>query len=96
MSNAVSHLLVTMEASEPSERERLGNWKILTVLFTQSGSSVKKLSPSRRTATACVTRGNLHISTLALSIHAILKAGCVFSFVKGDRVCQISGRSSGP
>ena len=32
--NAVSHRRVTMEASEPAERERSGNLKMLTVLFT--------------------------------------------------------------
>ena len=95
-SNAVSHLLVTMEASEPAESERLGKWKMLTVLLTQSGSSVKKWIPRRRTANACVTWEYLHQSALALSLHAISKAGLALYFVRGDKVCQISGRSSGP
>ena len=93
-SRAVSHLLVTMEASEPAERERSGNWNMLTVLFTQSGSSVKKWSPSRRTATVCVILGGLHLSALALSLQAISKAGRTFSFLRWARVCQISGNSS--
>ena len=40
-SNVVSHHRVTIKASEPAERERSVNWKMLTVSFTQSGSSVK-------------------------------------------------------
>ena len=92
---AVSHILVTMEASDPAERERSRNWNMLTVLFTQSGSSVKNWSPSSRTATACVILGGLHISTLALSLQAISKAGRAFSFVKRARVCHIYGSSSG-
>ena len=51
-SKAVYHLRFTMEASEPAERERSGNMQMLTVLLTQSGSSVWKWSPRRRTATA--------------------------------------------
>ena len=82
-SNAVSHIMVIMEASEPEKRERSGNWKMFTVSFTQLGSSVKKWIPSRRTATACVIQGALHLSDLALSLHAILKAGCSFFFVRG-------------
>ena len=93
-SKFVSHLLVTMAALDPDDRERPGNWKMLTVLFTQLGSSVKKWSPSRNTATACVIRGALYRSALALSLHAISKAGRAFSFVMGARVCQISGSSS--
>ena len=95
-SNVVSHLMVTMEASDSAEKERSGNWKMLTVSFTQSGSSVKKWIPSRRTATACVTWGALHLSALALYLHAISKAGFAFSFVRGAWVCQIYGRFSGP
>ena len=94
-SNAVSHIHVTIEASDPAERERSGNWKILTVSFTQSGSSVKKWSPRRRTATVCVTHGALHMRSRALSLHAISKAGRAFSFVSGATVCQIRGRSYG-
>ena len=52
ISTAVSHLRVTMEASEPVERERSVNMKMLTVSLTQSGSSVWKWSPRRRTSTA--------------------------------------------
>ena len=89
VSNEVSHLRVTIEASEPAERERLGNWKMLKVSFTQSGSSVKKWNPRRRTATVCVTYGALHLRSHALSRHAISKAGRVFSFVSGAKVCQI-------
>ena len=85
-SNAVSHILVTMEASDPAERERSGNWKMLTVLFAQSVSSVKKWIPSKRTTTGCVTRGGLHLSAIALSLHNISKAGRAFSFVSGARV----------
>ena len=51
-SKAVSNLRVTMEALEPAERERSGNMKMLTVSLKQSGSSVWKWSPRRRTATA--------------------------------------------
>ena len=51
-SKAVSHVRVTMEALEPAERERSGNMKMLTLLLTQSGSSVWKWSPRRRTFTA--------------------------------------------
>ena len=87
--NVVSRLRVTIKASDPAERERSGNWKMLTVLFTQSGSSVKKWSPRRSTATACVTCGALHPRSWALSLRAILKAGRAFSFVSGDKVCQI-------
>ena len=82
-SNVVSHLWVTIEASEPVKSERSGNWKILTVLLTQSGSSVKNFSPRRRTSTVWVTRGALYQSALALSLHAILKAGRAFYFVRG-------------
>ena len=96
MSNAVSHIWVTIEASEPADSERSENWKMLTVLLKKSGSLVKKWSSRRRTATAWVTQGALHRSALALSLHAILKAGCAFSFVRGGRVFQISGRYSGP
>ena len=88
-SNAVSHLRVTIEASEPAERERSGNWKMLTVLFMQSGYPVEKWSPRRRTATVCVTRGALHMRSWALSLHAISKAGHAFSFVSGAKVFQI-------
>ena len=69
---------------------------MLTVSFTQSGSSVKKWIPRTSTATACVTLGDLHLSALALSLHAILKAGCAFSYTRGAKVCHISGSSSGP
>ena len=93
-SNAVSHHRVTMEASEPAERERSGNWKMLTVSFTQSGYSVWKWSPRSRTAIALVTRGALHLRAHALSLHAILKAGRAFSFVSGAKVFQMLGRSS--
>ena len=66
-SRAVSHLLVTMEASDPAERESFGNWNMLTVSITQSGSLVKKWSPNRRIDTACVILGGLNLSSLALS-----------------------------
>ena len=66
------------------------------VSFTQFGASVKKWSPRRRTETACVTWGALHLRALALSLHTISKAGRAFSFVRGDKVCQISDSSSGP
>ena len=82
-SKVVSHLLVTMEVSDSADKKRSGNWKMFTVSFTQLGSSVKKWIPSRRTATACVIQGALHLSDLALSLHAILKAGCSFFFVRG-------------
>ena len=59
-SNAVFHLWVIIEASELAESERSGNWKMLTVSLTHSGSSVKKWSPSRRAGNACVTPGDLH------------------------------------
>ena len=85
-SNVVSHLMVTMEASDSAEKERSGNWKMLTVLFAQSVSSVKKWIPSKRTTTGCVTRGGLHLSAIALSLHNISKAGRAFSFVSGARV----------
>ena len=85
-SNVVYHLRVTIEASETVEREMSGNWKMLTISFTQSGSSMKKWSPRRRTATACVTRGDLHLRACALSLCAILKEGCAFSFVSGANV----------
>ena len=88
-SNMVSHLCVTMEASDPAESERS------TVFLTQSGSSVNKRSPRRSNGNACVTRGALHRITLALSLHAISKAGRDFSFVGGSRVFYISGSSSG-
>ena len=94
-SRAVSHLLVTMEASDPAERERSGNWNMFTVSFTQLGPLVKKWIPSRRTATTCVILGGLHLSALVLSLQSILKAGRAFSFVWGVRVSQISGSSSG-
>ena len=96
LSYAMSHLIVTMEALDPTEREGSGKWKMLTMSFTQLGYLVKKWSPSRRTSTVCVTWGGLHISTLALSLHTISKAGHAFSFVRGARVCQISGSSYGP
>ena len=92
---AVSHILVTMEASDPAEREMSGNWNMLTVPFTQLGSLAKKWSPSSRTTTAGVILGGLHFSALALSLQAISKAGCAFSFVRGERVCQIYVSSSG-
>ena len=95
-SNAVSHCQVTMEASEPADRERSGNWKMLTVLFTHSGSYVWKWSTRRSTATFWVTLGALHLRARALSLHAISKAGLAFSFVSGAKVFQILGRSSGP
>ena len=95
-SNAVSHLQVTIEASDPAESERLGNWKMLTVSLTQSGYLVKKWIPGRRTANVCVTQGALNLSDLALSMHDISKAGRAFSFLRGSRVCQIYGSSSGP
>ena len=44
-SKSVSHRWVTIEASERAEREIFGNMKMLTMLFTQSGSSVWKWSP---------------------------------------------------
>ena len=69
---------------------------MLTVSFTQSGSSVWKWSPRRRTATAWVTRGALHLRACGISLHAISKAGLTFSFVRGAKVFQIFGRSSGP
>ena len=94
-SRAVYHLLVTMEASDPADRERSRNWKMLTVSFKQSGYSVKKWSPSRRTATACVILGSFHLSALVLSLQAISKASHALSFVRGARVCQISDSSSG-
>ena len=86
---AVSHIRVTMESLEPAERERLGNWKMLTVSFMHSGSSMKKWSPRRRTATACVTRGDLYLRFWARSQHAISKADRAFSCVSGAKVCQI-------
>ena len=88
-SNMVSHICVTIKASEPAERERSGNWKMLTVSFTQSGSSVKKWSSRRRTATVCVTRGALHLRAWALSLHAISKAGRAFSFVRRAKVFHV-------
>ena len=95
-SNAVSHNRVTMEASEPAERERSGNWKMLNVSLTQSGSSVWKCIPRRRTATAWVNRGALRLRARALSLHAISKEGLAFYFVSRAKVFQILGRSSGP
>ena len=68
--------------------------QMLTGLVTQSGSSVWKWSPRRRTATAWVTRGDLHLRARALSLHAIPKAGRAFSFVSGAKVFQMLGRSS--
>ena len=76
----MSHLLVTTEASETVERDSSVNWNMLTVSFTQLVSSVKKWSPSGRNATACVTRGALHLSALAFFLHAISKAGHAFYF----------------
>ena len=94
-SESVSHILVTMEASEPTDSERSGNCKMLIVSFTQLVSSVKKWSPSRRTSTTCVIQGGLYLNALALSLRDILKAVRAFSFVRGERVCQIYGSSSG-
>ena len=88
-SNTVSHLCMTIKALEPAERERSGNWKMLNVSFTESGSSVKKWIPRRRTATVCVKRGSLHLRAQALSLHAISKAVRAFFFVSGDKVYQI-------
>ena len=82
-SNAVSQLLVIMEASEPMESERSVNWNTLMVLLTKSGYSVKKWISRRRTATVCMTWGALHRSALALSLNAILKAGRAVSFREG-------------
>ena len=93
--NVVSHLRGTIEASEPEERERSGNWKMFTVSFIQLGSSMKNWSPRKRTATVCVTPGALHLIARELSMYAVLKAGRAFSFVSGSKVCQIRGRSSG-
>ena len=87
--NAVSYRRVTMEASEPAERERSGNMKMLTVSFAQSGSSVWKWIPIMRTATASITRGALHLRARAFSLHAISKAVLAFSFVSGAKVFQI-------
>ena len=95
-SNDVSHCRVTMEASELAERERSGNMKMLTMLFTQSGSSVRKWITRRRTSTVWVTRGALHRRARAISLYAISKVGRAFSFVSGDKVFQILSRSSGP
>ena len=44
----------------------------------------------------CVTQGDLYLRALILSMYAILKAGHAFSFVRGDKVLQIYGSSSGP
>ena len=85
-SDAVSHLHVTIKASESAARKMSVNCKMLTVLFTQSGSSVKKWSPRRRTATMCVTRGALYLRAQVLSLHAISKAGRAFSFVSRAKV----------
>ena len=95
-SNMVSHIRVTIEASEPEESERSGNWNMLTVSLTQSGYSVKKWIPRRSPATLCVTWGYFHRSALELSLHTISKVGRALSFARGGRVYQISGRSSGP
>ena len=84
-SNAVSHRQVTMEASEPAERDRSGNWKMLTVSFIQSGFSVWKWSHIRRTAIVWVTRGTLDLRSRALFLHDISKAGLAFSFVSGEK-----------
>ena len=67
---------------------------MLTVSFTQSGSLVKKWSPRSRTAIVWVTRGDFHLSACALSLQDISKRGLPFPFLRGGRVCQISGRSS--
>ena len=58
-SRAMSHLLVTMEASDTANRERSGNWNMLAMSFTQLGSSVTKWSPSRRTALCVSDPGGL-------------------------------------
>ena len=34
------HLIVTMEALDPAQRKRTGNWNILTMSLTQSGKYV--------------------------------------------------------
>ena len=69
---------------------------MFTVSFTQSGFFVWKWIPRRRTATAWVTRGALHLRACALSLQAISKAGLAFYFVSGAKDFQILGRSSGP
>ena len=91
---AVYHILATMEDSDPADRERSGNWNMLTVSFTQSGSLVKKWSLSMKTATVYVIMGVLHLSALALSLQVISKAGHAFSSMRGARVCHISGSSA--
>ena len=67
---------------------------IYIIAETTEGSSVWKWSPNSRTATACETRGALHLRACALSLHAISKAGRAFYFDRGANVCHISGRSS--
>ena len=69
---------------------------MLTVSFTRSGYSVWKWSPRRRTDTAWVTRGALHLRSRGLYLHAISKVGLAFSFDSGDKVFHILGMSSGP
>ena len=88
-SNAVSHLCVTIKALESAEMERSGNWKMLTVWFMQSGSSVKTWSPRKRTDTVCVTRGALHMRAWTLSLNAISKVGRAFYFVIRMKEFQI-------
>ena len=63
---AVSQLFVAMKASEPAIREMSGNWKMLTVSLTLSGSLVWKQRPRSRTETdyvilrdLCINKWNL-------------------------------------
>ena len=92
MSNAVSHCLATIAASEFSERGRLGDRKIFTVYLKSSGSSVWKARLGISATTACEMSGVLYLIYLALCIHVISIDTLTFSLENGEIVFQILGR----
>ena len=52
---------------------------MFTVSLTQLGSSLYKCGPSSRTATVCVTLGDLYLRVRALALQAISRADLDFS-----------------
>ena len=59
-SSVMSHMYVSIEASDPAKRQRSGNWNMMAVSLTQLGYLVWKQRPSTSMVTACVILGSLN------------------------------------
>ena len=66
LSKAMYHLCATRTASDPAERDSLGNNNMSTVYPTPYGSSMKKARLIIRTVTACEIRVSLYLIPHAL------------------------------